>query len=363
MSIINATISMKSNTQEIIFEDGQFSSPPQPLPKKTAKKPNIPTTGPKFNDFLGQYRIDLMRERPSELQINLGKLCNLACHHCHVDAGPKRTEIMTWEVMEKIITWAAKANIKKVDLTGGAPEMNPHFREFCEALMQLGIQITSRCNITVMYEPGQEDLADWYAKHKVRLVCSLPCYTEDNVDAQRGKGVFDKSISGLQLLNSYGYGSKDGDQSLSLDLVYNPLGAFLPPAQESLEQDYRTMLMSNFGIEFTRLLAITNIPINRFAHALNRDGQLEAYQHLLVSNFNDQTIDSLMCRHLINLDWLGQVYDCDFNQMLEIPLSGDKPQYLWELDYESLEGRRIATNRHCFGCTAGSGSSCGGSLA
>jgi len=319
----------------------------------------IPDSGPHFDEFLHREGIELKHARPNELQINLGKLCNLACHHCHVDAGPKRTEIMTWEVMSKILAWAEHANIQKVDLTGGAPEMNPHFRRFCHALLDMGVQITSRCNITVLYEPGQEDLAQWYADNKVRLVCSLPCYTEDNVDAQRGKGVFDKSISGLQLLNSLGYGI---NSELSLDLVYNPNGAFLPPAQQGLEEDYRRMLGDNFNITFSSLLAITNIPINRFAHALKRDGEIEDYQHMLVSSFNASTIDQLMCRHLINLDWEGRVFDCDFNQMLDIPLSGGPQRYLWDIDIDQVNGEPIATNRHCFGCTAGAGSSCGGVL-
>ena len=319
----------------------------------------IPRSGPHFHEVLAQNKIQLEHEHPNELQINLGKLCNLACHHCHVDAGPKRTEIMTWETMQKILAWAASANITKVDLTGGAPELNPHFREFCDALLKMGISITSRCNITVLYEPGQEDLATWYAKNKIRLVCSLPCYTEDNVDAQRGKGVFDKSIAGLQLLNSLGYGI---DEELSLDLVYNPGGAFLPPPQGQLEQDYRDMLNDNFDITFSTLLAITNIPINRFAHALERDDELIEYQSLLVKHFNSANLDGLMCRHLINLDWEGRVYDCDFNQMLDIPLSGGAPTYLWDIKVKEVAGKTIATNRHCFGCTAGSGSSCGGTL-
>ncbi len=319
----------------------------------------IPETGPHFHEVLNQHKLDLRHARPNELQINLGKLCNLACHHCHVDAGPKRTEIMTWPVMRKILDWAQEARIEKVDLTGGAPEMNPHFREFCNALLNMGVQITSRCNITVLYEPGQEDLAQWYADNKIRLVCSLPCYTEDNVDAQRGKGVFDKSIAGLQLLNSLGYGT---DPELSLDLVYNPGGAFLPPPQKGLEADYRKMLGDNFNITFSSLLAITNIPINRFAHALKRDGEIEDYQHLLVTNFNQSTVDQLMCRHLINLDWEGRVFDCDFNQMLDIPMSGGQTRYLWDLKIDQVAGQAIATNRHCFGCTAGAGSSCGGVL-
>jgi len=321
----------------------------------------IPECGPHFHEVLDQHARTLEHQKPNELQINLGKLCNLACHHCHVDAGPKRTEIMLWPVMEKILDWAQDAKIERVDLTGGAPELNPNFRRFCDRLIAMGIEITSRCNITVLFEPNQQDLAEWYAQRRIRLVCSLPCYTEDNVDAQRGKGVFDKSIAGLQLLNSLGYGMPQSE--LSLDLVYNPIGAFLPPAQEGLEQDYRTMLSDNFNIQFSNLLAITNIPINRFAHALQRDGEIEDYQHLLVSNFNAETLDGLMCRHLINLDWLGQVYDCDFNQMLEIPMSGAAPRFLWDMAIDDVAGQSIATNRHCFGCTAGSGSSCGGVLA
>jgi len=321
---------------------------------------SIPSTGPHFHEVLNTNKLELRHAQPNELQINLGKLCNLACHHCHVDAGPKRTEIMTWEVMQKILDWAQEADIQRVDLTGGAPELNPHFRKFCDALIAMGTQITSRCNITVLFEDGQNDLAQWYADRHIRLVCSLPCYTEDNVDAQRGKGVFDKSIAGLQLLNEVGYGK---EPELSLDLVYNPVGAFLPPEQQSLEQDYKKMLGDNFGIVFSSLLAITNIPINRFAHALQREGELEDYQHLLVSNFNAATVDQLMCKHLINLDWEGRVFDCDFNQMLEIPMSGGTEKYLWDLSVDEIAGQPIATNRHCFGCTAGSGSSCSGTLA
>lgn len=341
--------------QEIQFENGEFV----PHDVRITNETNVPTTGPHFHEFLNAEKLELRHERPNELQINLGKLCNLACHHCHVDAGPKRTEIMTWDIMQKILSWVEHAKIERVDLTGGAPELNPHFRTFCDALIAMKVQITSRCNITVLFEPGQQDLARWYADRRIRLVCSLPCYTEDNVDAQRGKGVFDKSIAGLQLLNQLGYGK---DPALSLDLVYNPVGAFLPPAQDSLEQDYRRMLRENFDIGFSNLLAITNIPINRFAHALKRDGQLEDYQHLLVSNFNADTIDQLMCRHLINLDWEGRVFDCDFNQMLEIPMSGGQQRHLWDLSIDEIAGQPIATNRHCFGCTAGSGSSCGGAL-
>lgn len=346
-----------SNNSEhnIAFENGQFV--PHDVSLKNTL--NVPDTGPHFHEILKHHELTLKHERPNELQINLGKLCNLACHHCHVDAGPKRTEIMTWQVMKKILTWAEAAKVKKVDLTGGAPELNPHFRQFCDALIKIGIEITSRCNITVLFEQGQEDLAQWYREREIRLVCSLPCYTEDNVDAQRGKGVFDKSIAGLQKLNALGYGV---DPALSLDLVYNPGGAFLPPPQQSLENDYRKMLNDNFGIVFSKLLAITNIPINRFAHALKRDGEIEDYQQLLVNNFNANTVNNLMCKSLINLDWEGRVFDCDFNQMLDIPMSGGPERYLWDIAIDQVAGMPIATNRHCFGCTAGAGSSCGGVL-
>ena len=320
----------------------------------------VPVCGPQFSEVLFENNLKLRRAAPSELQINLGKLCNLACHHCHVDAGPKRTELMSWKTMQKVLNWIDNSEIKKVDLTGGAPELNPHFRQFCAELIKRDIQITSRCNITVLFEPDQEDLSTWYADNKIRLVCSLPCYTEDNVDAQRGKGVFDKSIKGLQLLNSLGYGI---EKNLPLDLVYNPGGAFLPPAQAGLEQDYRKMLGDNFDIHFSSLLAITNIPINRFAHSLRREGKLVDYQELLVNNFNSNTIDGLMCRHTINLDWNGKVYDCDFNQMLDMPMGNKKQRFLWDVLPQEVTDKNIAVDRHCFGCTAGAGSSCGGSLA
>lgn len=318
----------------------------------------VPGSGPSFHDVLSEHNMVLNRaEQVNELQVNLGKLCNQACHHCHVDAGPKRTEIMTLQTMDNIIDWLKKTNIKKADLTGGAPELNPYFKNFCERLIEQDIAITSRCNLTVLFEPGQENLAQWYADHKIRLVCSLPCYTQDNVDEQRGKGTFDASIKGLELLNSLGYGNE-----LPLDLVYNPNGAFLPPEQSVLEEDYRQHLAKHFDIAFSSLLTITNLPVNRFAHALKRDGELDDYQTLLVENFNADTVPELMCRHLINVDWQGKAYDCDFNQMLEIPLANEAHQFVWQLDPQDLANKNIATNRHCFGCTAGAGSSCSGAL-
>ncbi|MBT5031618.1 MAG: radical SAM/Cys-rich domain protein [Proteobacteria bacterium] len=321
---------------------------------------SVPDFGPSFESVLKQNQQTLVRANPTELQLNLGKLCNQACHHCHVDAGPNRTELMTRETMQKILTWLNGTQIIQADLTGGAPELNPDFRWFVDQLVERDIAITSRCNLTVLFEPNQEDLAQWYAERKIRLVCSLPCYTQGNVDAQRGDGVFDKSIRGLQQLNKLGYGKANSE--LSLDLVYNPGGAFLPAPQAQLEQDYRDRLGADFNISFSSLLTITNIPLNRFAHALRRDGELESYQELLVDNFNSGTVEGLMCRHLINVDWTGLAYDCDFNQMLDLPMEGKPHRYLWDLDPATLQNTHIAVDRHCFGCTAGAGSSCGGAL-
>ena len=314
------------------------------------------------HDFGHQLRkhnqFPLRRATLSELQINLGYLCNQACEHCHVGAGPKRTEMMPWETMQKVIQWCADNQIKAVDLTGGAPEMIPHFRRFVDQLLALGIRVISRCNLTVLFEPNQEGLAEWYAERKVRLVCSLPCYSQSNVDKQRGKGVFSKSIKALKLLNQQGYGRSP---ELVLDLVYNPVGPALPPQQADLQSEYKYYLKHEFDIDFSDLLTITNLPINRFAHFLKRTGQLESYQQLLVENFNPDTIEPLMCRHLISVDWRGYVYDCDFNQMENLPAAVGRVQ-LWEIDRKQLEGAPIAIARHCFGCTAGAGSSCGGAL-
>ncbi len=314
-----------------------------------------------FPQTLRDHGIDsLHRTALRELQVNVGRLCNQACEHCHVEAGPKRTEIMAWDTMQRIVAWCRQAGISAVDITGGAPELNPHFREFVDAILNLRATVTARCNLTVLLESGQEDLASWYASRRVRLVCSLPCYTPDNVDAQRGKGVFAKSIAALKQLNDHGYGSENGPR---LDLVYNPGGAFLPPDQQALEIDYRNRLRADFGIEFSGLMALANLPINRFAHYLERTGQLASYQALLLENFNPSTVPGLMCRHLLSVDWLGEVFDCDFNQMLSLPMGGDRRQHLWELDPDKISRSPIAVGPHCYGCTAGAGSSCGGALA
>jgi radical SAM/Cys-rich protein len=266
---------------------------------------------------------------------------------------------MAWKTMERVLAWAELAGISKVDITGGAPELNPNFRRLVDAFIAIGAKITSRCNLTVLLEPGQEDLATWYAARRVRLVCSLPCYSRKNVDAQRGDGVFDKSIRALQLLNAQGYGN---ERALPLDLVYNPGGAALPPPQAQLEQHYRQRLGEDFGIRFNNLLTLTNLPINRFAHYLDLTGQRQTYQLLLVENFNANTVSELMCRHLLSVDWQGRVYDCDFNQMLDLPLGAGRQRYLWEVDAERLRDSPIGVGAHCFGCTAGSGSSCSGAL-
>ncbi len=315
-----------------------------------------------FEDTIAMHdKVPLTRTRLRDLQVNLGYLCNQACEHCHVEAGPKRTEIMTWDTMQRVIQWAQQNAISAADLTGGAPEMNPHFRPFVDALLGLGIKVTSRCNLTILTEPGYTDLPEWYAKRNVHIVSSLPCYTESNVDAQRGKGVYARSIEALETLNALGYGV---DEALTLDLVYNPGGAFLPGDQIQLEADYKNRLFDNYGIRFSSLITITNLPINRFKRYLKNVNQLDEYMMLLRSSFNSDTVDSLMCRHLISVGWQGHVYDCDFNQMLGLGLGASnlQPPLLWDIDASSLDQQAVAVGSHCFGCTAGAGSSCGGAL-
>lgn len=330
------------------------------IPKTSARRALEPTAvpAPSFRAALARHGAVLARAELRELQINVGRLCNQACSHCHVDAGPKRTEIMTWDTMARVLAWARDAGVRQADITGGAPELNPHFRRLVDALRSLGAAVTARCNLTVLLEPGQEDLAAWYAARRIRLVASLPCYTAANVDAQRGDGVFARSIEALARLNRLGYGREPG---LVLDLVYNPNGAFLPGSQAQLEADYKARLGQDYGIAFNRLLTLANLPINRFAHFLRRTGRYDDYLRLLADNFNAATVPELMCRHLVSVDWRGRVYDCDFNQMLELP-AGGRARYLWEVDPAALAGAGIATGSHCFGCTAGAGSSCGGAL-
>ncbi len=303
----------------------------------------------------------LNRTQTTTLQVNVGKVCNQACHHCHVEAGPKRAEDMPVEVAQRILELIdSSSGLDTVDITGGAPELNGQFRRIVDDAWRRGLAVIDRCNLTVLSEPGQEDLAQFLAARGVTVVASLPCYSEANVDKQRGKGVFGRSIDALQRLNEVGYGRPG--MGLQLDLVYNPVGAFLPPAQEGLERDYKQRLRAEFGVEFNRLLTITNMPIKRFAEQLDREGRTAEYTALLVNHFNPATVDALMCRSLLSVGWDGQLYDCDFNQMLQLGL-GARRQTVWDL--ESLDGltdKPIATGAHCFGCTAGAGSSCGGAL-
>ncbi len=301
----------------------------------------------------------LVRAQVTTLQINVGKLCNQACQHCHVDAGPKRTESMSYETADRVLALLSCSKQPKIaDITGGAPELNPWFRHLVEQCRRQGLHVIDRCNLTVLLEPGHETLAAFLAGHQVEITASLPCYTRENVDRQRGRGVFDKSIQALQLLNRIGYGISD---ELPLNLVYNPLGPSLPPPQDVLEADYKRHLLEDFGIRFNRLLTITNMPISRFAEFLTRTGKLEFYSALLADNFNPATVDHLMCRSLISVGWDGKLYDCDFNQMLEIPIP--RGLTIWEIEtFDELADRQIATANHCFGCSAGCGSSCGGTL-
>jgi radical SAM/Cys-rich protein len=303
----------------------------------------------------------LRRARLTTLQVNVGLRCDLACRHCHVEAGPKRREALDARLAARVLRVLERhPQLDTLDLTGGAPELNPHFRELVRGARQLGRRVIDRCNLTVLFEPGQEDTAEFLAREGVTVVASLPCTTAENVDGQRGKRVYERSLAALRQLNALGYGAPG--RGLALDLVYNPLGASLPPPQAELETDYRRELAA-LGIRFDRLLAIANMPIKRFARDLARRGEREAYLALLVAHFNPATVDGLMCRHTLSVAYDGRLYDCDFNQALDLPAAA-VPKTLFELqDLSTLEGGPIATATHCFGCTAGAGSSCGGALA
>jgi radical SAM/Cys-rich protein len=314
-----------------------------------------------FSRTVADHRLTLRRGRTEILQLNLGKLCNLICIHCHVNAGPKRKEIITRDTIDHILEWLASTNIETVDLTGGAPEMVPDFRYLVERLREIPRvkTIIDRCNLAILLEPGYEWLADFLAAYRLKIVASMPCYEAENVNAQRGNGVFDASIRALQLLNRLGCGRQD---DFILDLVYNPNGPFLPPEQARLEADYKRELKSHFGIDFHRLYTITNMPIGRFASWLKRNGNLAAYMQLLVESFNPASVAGLMCRNTLSIGWRGEVYDCDFNQQLGMQWRDGSPLFLWDIDPKRLEGRPIALGNHCFGCTAGCGSSCSGAL-
>jgi radical SAM/Cys-rich protein len=301
----------------------------------------------------------LRRTRLETLQVNLGYRCNQQCLHCHVNAGPQRKESMELATVEQVLEYVHIAGIETLDLTGGAPELNPHFRHLVQSARSMGIEVIDRCNLTILEEPGHEDLADFLAAQRVQMTASLPCYLEDNVERQRGKGVFATSIRALQRLNALGYGSPDS--RLVLNLVYNPQGPVLPPPQAGLEQAYRQELGERYGIRFTQLLTLANMPIQRFGSTLISKGEFHSYMQLLREAHEDENLDNVMCRSLISVDWQGYVYDCDFNQMLALPLGGQRT-HLTELMYLDVDGIPITVADHCYGCTAGQGSGCSGAL-
>jgi radical SAM/Cys-rich protein len=315
-----------------------------------------------FSEKIRQLGAPLTRRAVDALQVNLGRYCNLACIHCHVESGPTRTEMMSRKTIDAVLAFFARSAIPTLDLTGGAPELHPDFDYLVESARALGRHVMDRCNLTVVFEPGKEYLPEFFRSHHVELVCSLPCYSEENVDRQRGKGTFDLSIRALQRLNEIGYGQPGSE--LRLNLVYNPVGPHLPPPQEKLEQEYKEKLSAEFGIVFNHLFCLTNMAITRYAKHLRLRHEYDGYKDLLEENFNSATLDHLMCRSLISIDWEGSVYDCDFNQMLDLALTdaaGNKLNVA-SLTLEAVSTRRITVGDHCYACTAGSGSSCGGAL-
>jgi radical SAM/Cys-rich protein len=304
----------------------------------------------------------IRRGRLDTLQVNVGYRCNQSCVHCHVNAGPSRTEEMSGEIVDVVLAFLARRRITTLDITGGAPELNAHFRRLVRAARDMGVRVIDRCNLTILAVPGQEDLAEFLARQQVEIVASMPCYLEDNVDRQRGKGVFDDSIRGLKKLNALGYGHEA--TGLVLNLVYNPQGPVLPPPQEALEADYKRVLGERYGVAFNRLYTLANMPIQRFGAILIAKGELDRYLDLLRHAHLDANLEHVMCRNLISVDWRGYVFDCDFNQMLDLPLDHDgreRPHLSDLLDAE-IEGDAIRVAGHCYGCTAGQGSSCGGAL-
>jgi radical SAM/Cys-rich protein len=310
-----------------------------------------------FEDKLAANGLTLKRAKLQTLQINVGRKCNQTCRHCHVDAAPWRTEMMPEPVARRVGEWIREHRPPVVDVTGGAPELSEHFRFFVETARGSGCHVIDRNNLTIIETAAYGWLPEYLAAHEVEVVASLPCYLEENVNAQRGDGVFAKSISALKKLNAVGYGTR-----LALNLVYNPLGPKLPPAQAELEADYKRELRARYGIEFTGLFTITNQPIARFAEDLRQQGKSEAYLELLATRFNPATVENLMCRTTLSVGWLGEIYDCDFNQMLKMQVRNGKPLYLWDVTPEYVENWAIQTGVHCLACTAGCGSSCVGAL-
>lgn len=315
----------------------------------------------RFQSKLHEHRYDLKKTSIDILQVNVGKLCNLTCSHCHVEAGPTKTrENMSEETAKAIVRLMDDLKPKTLDLTGGAPEMNPYFRYLVAEAHKRGLQVIDRCNLTILFEKGMEELGEFLSDHQVEVIASLPCYSKDNVDKQRGNGTFGKSIQALQRLNTLGYGKPDS--GLMLNLVYNPVGAHLPPAQTKLENDYKERLKDDFGIVFNKLYTITNMPITRYAKYLKAFDQLGSYTELLINNFNPHTLNGLMCRNTLNISWDGRLFDCDFNQMLGMGMRNGKPFTVFTVTKEDLNNWQVLTADHCFACTAGAGSSCQGAL-
>jgi radical SAM/Cys-rich protein len=325
---------------------------------KILEQPNV---NPSFDAQLDRVGLSpLCATGITVFQINVGKLCNQTCRHCHVDAGPDRTEIMSRETAEQCIEALAKTDIPTVDITGGAPELNPHFRWLVEQSRRLGRHVMDRCNLSVLLLPSQADLVEFLAHHQVEIIASLPSYRASQTDAQRGDGIFEKSMEALRLLNQFGYGRSNS--GLALNLVYNPVGAFLPPKQESIEAQFKKELLTKHGLEFNRLYTITNMPISRFLEFLIESGNYDQYMTRLANAFNPSAVSGVMCRYTLSVGWDGRLYDCDFNQMLELPVDHGGPSHIRDFDPAQLHHRRIVTRNHCYGCTAGAGSSCGGSV-
>ena len=315
-----------------------------------------------FDDKVAASGRSLHKQKLEVLQVNMGKYCNQACFHCHVEAGPGRKEMIGRSTIEDVLQFLRSSDIPTVDITGGAPELNPHFDYLVESCRDLGRHVMDRCNLTVFYEEGKEYLPEFFKHHQVEVICSLPCYTKENVDSQRGNGTFELSVRGLQALNQLGYGRPGS--GLELNLVYNPMGNYLPPPQAELEGDYRRMLSDEFGIVFNHLFCLTNMPITRFKKFLRQRGQYDDYLQLLEENFNGGTVEKVMCRNLLSVAWDGSVYDCDFNQMLDMPLGrmNGNSAHIRDFSPADFENQAILTGDHCFACTAGPGSSCGGVL-
>jgi len=359
-----------SAAEALARTEAPAEAPAKPLGKAPDARAALPVVGgpavgpprapASFAEKLAEHGLALRAGRVETLQVNVGKLCNQACKHCHVDASPGRTEIMTRGVAEAVVAAVRRHAVGTVDITGGAPELNPSFRFLVEGSRAAGARVIVRHNLTVMFEPGQEDLPEFFRAHGVGVVSSLPYFLEQQTDAQRGGGVFARSIEALRRLNAAGYG--DGAGGLTLDLVYNPVGAYLPPPQASIEADFKRELLARHGVRFDRLFTITNMPIRRFLDYLRRTGNEERYMRRLVEAFNPAAVGGLMCRTLVSVDWTGRLFDCDFNQMLELGVDPSLPQTVEGFDPELFAGRAVATGPHCFGCTAGAGSSCGGAL-